>query len=113
MRNSSCLLIATLLLGTAGMGVAQDKKKDPDAIGDRDVSGKVNWYSLEKEMAMGKEYAQQVERAAKVVDDPVISEYVNRIGQNLVRNSDAKIPFTFKVLDDEVVNALTLPGGYI
>ena len=39
-----------------------DKKDDPDAIGDRNVSGKVNWFSLEKEIALGKQLAQQVER---------------------------------------------------
>jgi predicted Zn-dependent protease len=56
--------------------------------------------------------AQEVERQAKIVDDPVISEYVNRIGQNLVRNSDAKVPFTIKVIDSEEINAFALPGGF-
>ena len=89
-----------------------DKEKDPDAIGDRNVSGKVNFYSLEKEIALGKQLAQQVERTSKVISDPVIAEYVNRIGQNLVRNSDAKVPFTIKVLEDPQVNAFALPGGF-
>jgi predicted Zn-dependent protease len=89
-----------------------NKEKDPDAIGDRQVSGKVNFYSLEKEIALGKQLAQQVERQSKVVNDPVVSEYVNRIGQNLVRNSDAKVPFTIKVLEDPTVNAFALPGGF-
>jgi predicted Zn-dependent protease len=89
-----------------------DTKKDPDAIGDRNVSGKVNFYSLEKEIAIGKQLAQQVERQSKVINDPVVSEYVNRIGQNLVRNSDAKVPFTIKVLEDPTVNAFALPGGF-
>ena len=87
-------------------------KKDPDDIGDRNVSGKVNFYSLEKEIALGKQLAQQVERGSKVVNDPVVSEYVNRIGQNLVRNSDAKVPFTIKVIEDPSVNAFALPGGF-
>src|SRR5580692_883616 len=91
---------------------ADDKKKDPDAIGDRDVGKGVNFYSLEKEIALGKQLAQEVERQAKVVDDPIIAEYVNRVGQNLVRNSDAKVPFTIKVLDTEEVNAFALPGGF-
>jgi predicted Zn-dependent protease len=89
-----------------------DPKKDPDEIGNRDVGRGVNFYSLEKEIAMGKQYAQEIERQAKVVDDPIISEYVNRVGQNLVRNSDVKVPVTIKVLDAEEVNAFALPGGF-
>jgi len=90
----------------------EQKKKDPDAIGDRGVGTGVNFYSLDKEIALGKQLAQEVERQAKVVDDPIIAEYVNRVGQNLVRNSDAKVPFTIKVLDTEEVNAFALPGGF-
>lgn len=95
---------------------AGDKKKnskdDPDAIGNRDVGSGINFYSLEKEIALGKQLAQEVERQSKIIDDPVIAEYVNRVGQNLVRNSDAKVPFTIKVLDTEEVNAFALPGGF-
>src|SRR5947209_16161694 len=91
---------------------AGDKKKDPEEIGNRDVGKGVNFYSLEKEIALGKQLAQEVERQAKVIDDPVIAEYVNRVGQNLVRNSDAKVPFTIKVLDTEEINAFALPGGF-
>jgi len=91
---------------------AKDKKKDPEEIGNRDVGKGVNFYSIEKEIGLGKQLAQEVEREAKVVDDPVIAEYVNRVGQNLVRNSDAKVPFTIKVLDSEEVNAFALPGGF-
>ena len=89
-----------------------NQENDPDAIGDRNVSGKVNFYSLEKEIALGKQLAQQVERQSKVVNDPIVAEYVNRIGQNLVRNSDAKVPFTIKVIEDPTVNAFALPGGF-
>jgi predicted Zn-dependent protease len=71
-----------------------------------------NWYSLEKEIQMGKSYAQQVEASVKLVQDPVVTEYVNRIGQNLVRNSDAKVPFTIKVVDSDEINAFALPGGF-
>jgi len=92
--------------------LAADKKKDPDEIGNRDVGKGVNFYSIEKEIALGKGLAQQVEREAKIVNDPVIAEYVNRLGQNLVRNSDAKVPFTIKVIDTEEVNAFALPGGF-
>ena len=91
---------------------AKNSKNDPEAIGDRDVAKGVNFYSLEKEIALGKQMAQEVERQAKIVDDPVIAEYVNRVGQNLVRNSDAKVPFTIKVVDSEEVNAFALPGGF-
>jgi len=100
----------TLLIPTAGY--AEDTKKDPDAIGNRDVGKGVNFYSIEKEIALGKQLAQQVERQAKIIDDPIIAEYVNRVGQNLVRNSDAKVPFTIKVIDSEDVNAFALPGGF-
>jgi beta-barrel assembly-enhancing protease len=91
---------------------ADDKEKDPDQIGNRDVGKGLNWYSMEREIALGKQLAQQVERSAKILQDPVISEYVNRLGQNLVRNSDAKVPFTIKVIDTEDVNAFALPGGF-
>ncbi len=90
-------------------------KNDIDAIGNRKIgSGKGlgNWYSLEKEIAMGKEYAAQVESSVKLVQDPVVTEYVNRIGQNLVRNSDARVPFTIKVVDSDEINAFALPGGF-
>ena len=90
-------------------------KNDIDSIGNRKVGkggGLGNWYSLEKEIAMGKEYAQQVEATVKLVQDPVVNEYVNRIGQNLVRNSDARVPFTIKVIDSDEINAFALPGGF-
>ena len=87
-------------------------KDDPDEIGNRDVGKGVNFYSIEKEIALGKGLAQEVERQAKVIDDPVIAEYVNRIGQNIVRNSDSEVPFVIKVIDDESVNAFALPGGF-
>jgi beta-barrel assembly-enhancing protease len=105
-------LLAALSLVAPQSGFAEDKKKDPDAIGDRDVSRGLNIYSLEKEIGLGKQLAQEVERQAKLIDDPVIAEYVNRVGQNLVRNSDAKVPFTIKVIDSEEVNAFALPGGF-
>jgi predicted Zn-dependent protease len=72
----------------------------------------VNLYSLEREVALGKQAAQEVERSAKLITDPVVTEYVNRVGQNLVRNSDAKVPFTIKVIDSDEVNAMALPGGF-
>jgi len=92
--------------------VKAGSKQDVDAIGNRGVGKGVNFYSLEREMALGKSLAQEVERSSKLIDDPVVSEYVNRVGQNLVRNSDAKVPFTIKVIDSDVVNAFALPGGF-
>ncbi|MGA3090791.1 MAG: M48 family metalloprotease [Terriglobales bacterium] len=89
-------------------------ENDVDAIGNRKIGGRGlgDWYSLETEIKMGKQYAMQVESTVKLVQDPVINEYVNRIGQNLVRNSDAKVPFTIKVIDSDEVNAFALPGGF-
>lgn len=86
-----------------------------DAIGNRNVGcnkGMGNWYSLDKQVAMGREFSQQVEHGAKLINDPVVTEYVNRIGQNIVRNSDSKVPFTIKVIDTDEINAFALPGGF-
>jgi len=90
----------------------KNSKEDVDAIGNRNVGKGVNFYSLEKEIALGKSLAQEVERSSKLIDDPVVTEYVNRVGQNLVRNSDARVPFTIKVIDSDEVNAFALPGGF-
>ena len=89
-------------------------KDDVDAIGNRNVGkrGLGDWYSTDTEIKMGKQYAMMVEQTARMVQDPVINEYVNRIGQNLVRNSDAKVPFTIKVIDSDEINAFALPGGF-
>ena len=108
-RYLAVLLVTFSLFAADNEG---KKKKDPDEIGNRNVAGGVNFYSIEKEIAMGKSLAQQVEKQAKIIDDPIIAEYVNRVGQNLVRNSDAKVPFTIKVIDTEEVNAFALPGGF-
>jgi predicted Zn-dependent protease len=110
--SASCSMVVSLAVIAPNAAYATDPKKDPDEIGNRNVSGTVNFYSLEKEIAIGKGLAQQVEKQAKIINDPVISEYVNRVGQNLVRNSDAKVPFTIKVIDSEEVNAFALPGGF-
>jgi len=68
---------------------------------------------IEREIALGRQLAEEVDRSTKFVDDPLVKEYVNRIGQNLVRASDARVPFTFKVIDSEEVNAFALPGGFL
>ena len=90
----------------------KNSKEDVDAIGNRGVGKGINFYSLEKEIALGKGLAQEVERSSKLIDDPIVTEYVNRVGQNLVRNSDARVPFTIKVIDSDEVNAFALPGGF-
>ncbi len=100
-------------------GATHDKSKnDIDDIGNRNVgkpgSGKGigDWYSYDTEIKMGKQYAMMVESSARMIKDPIVTEYVNRIGQNLVRNSDAKVPFTIKVIDSDDINAFALPGGF-
>src|SRR6266571_4517546 len=105
------LVAATLLF--CGVSSAKDKKRDPNEIGNRDVGKGVNFYSIEKEIALGKQLAEEVRRQSKLVDDPIIGEYVNRLGQNLVRNSDAKVPFTFQIVEGEQLNAFALPGGFV
>jgi predicted Zn-dependent protease len=92
--------------------VKAGSKQDVDAIGNRSVGHGINFYSLEREIALGKQLSAEVERQAKFINDPVVNEYVNRVGQNLVRNSDAQVPFTIKVIDSDVVNAFALPGGF-
>jgi predicted Zn-dependent protease len=90
----------------------KNSKQDVDAVGNRSVGKGINFYSIEREIGLGKQLAQEVERSSKLIDDPIVTEYVNRVGQNLVRNSDAKVPFTIKVIDSDEVNAFALPGGF-
>jgi predicted Zn-dependent protease len=91
-------------------------KNDIDNIGDRKVgnTGRSvgDWYTVDTDIKLGKQYAMMVEQSARMIQDPVITEYVNRVGQNLVRNSDAKVPFTIKVIDSDDINAFALPGGF-
>jgi len=89
-----------------------DDKKDVDEIGNRKVAHK-SIISEEKEIAIGKQYSTEIERTAKLLSDPVINEYVNRVAQNVARNSDLKIPLTVKVIDDPTINAFALPGGFL
>lgn len=92
--------------------VKAGSEADVNAIGNRGVGKGLDFYSIEREIALGKQLAQEVDKSAKFIDDPVVNEYVNRVGQNLVRNSDARVPFTIKVIDSDVVNAFALPGGF-
>jgi predicted Zn-dependent protease len=105
---ASCL--AMLLLPGV---VAADKNKDPHAIGERNVAGGPNFYSLAKEIALGKQLSIEVQKQARIIDDPIVSEYLNRLGQNLVRNSDVTFPVSFTFIDADEINAFTLPGGFI
>jgi len=92
--------------------VKPGSKADVEAIGNRNVGKGLDFYSLEREIALGKQLAQEVDKSAKFIDDPVVNEYVNRVAQNLVRNSDARVPFTNQEIDSDVVNAFALPGGF-
>ncbi len=96
-------------------GIKAGSIDDVNAVGTRDIGGRGlgNWYSTDTEIRMGKAYATQLAKSVKFVDDPVVVEYVNRITQNLVKNSDAKVPFTVKVIDSDEVNAMALPGGFM
>ena len=88
--------------------------EDVNAVGNRDIGGRGigNWYSTDSEIRMGRQVAAEIEKSTKFITDPVVTEYVNRIGQNLVKNSDAKVPFTIKVIDSDEINAMALPGGF-
>ncbi len=89
-------------------------KENPLLIGKRDINkGSLNFYSLEKEIGIGRRLAAEVDQQAKFITDPVITEYVNRVGQNIVLRSDAKIPFVIKIIDSPDVNAFALPGGHL
>ncbi len=88
--------------------------EDVSSVGNREIGarGMGNWYSTDSEIKMGKQYADEIEKSTKFINDPVVDEYVNRIGQNIVKNSDCKVPFTIKVIDSDEINAMALPGGF-
>ena len=95
-------------------GVKKGSIEDVNAVGERDIGkrGLGNWYSTETAIKIGKQYADEVEKGSHIITDPVVAEYVNRIGQNIVKNSDCKVPFTIKVIDSDEINAFALPGGF-
>ena len=115
---SAKLLIMALATTLAALPVYADRKHgDVENIGNRSVSGRVfgifpNFVSLEKEVELGAQIASEFEQTAKLVEDPVVTEYVDRVGQNIVKHSDAKVPFHIKVVDSDEVNAFAFPGGY-
>ncbi len=100
--------------GSQKISVKPGSVDDVSAVGNRDIGGRGmgNWYSTDTEIKMGKMYAMEIEKSTKFITDPVITEYVNRVGQNIVRNSDCKVPFTIKVIDSDEINAMALPGGF-
>jgi len=112
-RATTSLALSLLFLASALPGWAGDhKKNDPNEIGNRRVAHR-SLISEEKEIAAGKEYASQIDKSAKIITDPVVNEYVNRVAQNLARNSDLKVPLTVKVIDSPGINAMALPGGFL
>jgi predicted Zn-dependent protease len=108
MRLPFAMLTVAVLIASA-----QKAKDDVNRIGDREIGNCLNFYSLEKEIALGKQLAEEVSRQAKLNQDPIVGEFINRMGQNLVRNSDAKVAFTFRVVEDNTPNAFALPGGFV
>jgi hypothetical protein len=101
-------------VGSQKVSVKPGSIDDVGAVGNRDIGGRGlgNWYSTDTEIKMGKMYATEIEKSTRFITDPVITEYVNRIGQNIVKNSDCKVPFTIKVIDSDEINAMALPGGF-
>ena len=101
----------------SGVGAPKGKLTDdenPLMIGKRNINAhQINFYSLQKEVGLGRQLAADVDRQGKFIEDPVVTEFVNRVGQNIALHSDAKIPFTIKVLDSDDVNAFALPGGFL
>src|SRR6266567_2930915 len=100
--------------GSQKINVKNGSIEDVNAVGNRELGGRGmgNWYSTDSEIKMGKQYASEIEKSTKFITDPVVTEYVNRIGQNIVKNSDCKVPFSIKVIDSDEINAMALPGGF-
>jgi len=100
--------------GSEMIKVKSGSIEDVGSVGNREIGGRGlgNWYSTDSEIKMGKQFADEIEKSTKFITDPEIDEYVNRIGQNIVKNSDCKVPFTIKVIDSDEINAMALPGGF-
>jgi hypothetical protein len=94
--------------------IKKGSEDDVDAIGTRNIGarGVTNWLSTNWEISTGKQYSMEIEKSAHLITDPVVVEYVNRVGQNIVKNSDCKVPFTIKIIDSDEINAMALPGGF-
>ncbi|GAB4241859.1 MAG: hypothetical protein Kow00109_17500 [Acidobacteriota bacterium] len=111
-------MAALLAVALAAVPLQAGRKHgDVENIGNRKINGRIalifpNFVSLEKEIQIGQQYAQYFEQTARLVEDPVVTEYIDRVGQYIVKHSDAKVPFVIKVVDTDEVNAFALPGGY-
>jgi beta-barrel assembly-enhancing protease len=101
-------------VGSEKVSVKPGSIEDVSAVGNRNIGGRGvgNWYSTDTEIKMGKGYSMEIEKSTRFITDPVVTEYVNRVGQNIVKNSDCKVPFTIKVIDSDEINAMALPGGF-
>ena len=109
----SLKLVAALALGQTVQEPLSDKE-NPLLIGKRDLNtDRINFYSLDQEIALGRQFAVEFDREVRLLDDPLVTEYVNRVGQNIALHSDAGMPFTIKIIDSDDVNAFALPGGYL
>src|SRR5262245_35507423 len=108
-------LVPLALIASPASGQKPLAEKDnPTLIGKRNINkGQIDFYSLDKEVALGRQLAAEVERESKFVSDPIIVEYVNRVGQNIILHSDVKEPVEIKVIDSNEVNAFALPGGHL
>ena len=109
-----CMMFAASVMAQAPAAKEPlSEKENPELIGNRNINKhQINFYNFDKEVAIGRSFAQEIDRSAKLIDDPLIAEYINRVGQNLVLHSDAKVPFTIKLIDSDEVNAFALPGGF-
>ncbi len=88
-------------------------KYDLAKVGKRGIGSGMNFYSLDGERELGKNLSREADQQMRLLEDPVVSEYVNRIGQNIALNSDLKVPLVVKIVRDDEVNAFSLPGGYL
>jgi len=90
------------------------EKYDVNRIGRRGIGHGFNLYSIKRERELGQNLAASFEQFSKIVNDPVLNDYVNRIAQKIVRNSDAEVPFTVRLIDSsEIPRAYGLPGGFL
>lgn len=95
-------------------GPSLEDKHNPELIGRRNINkGNMSFYSIDREVSIGRQLAMEIDKSSKMVNDPLVNEFVNRIGQNIVLHSDSKVPFTIKVIDSPEINAFALPGGFL
>jgi predicted Zn-dependent protease len=109
----SIALAISVFIAPWAIDAGMKKDRDPEQIGHRKVASGLNFYSLNREALLGRELAMELEREVRIMQDPVLAEYVNRIGQNLARNSDSPFVFSIKIIRSEEINAFALPGGHV